>query len=112
MVRPGRGKWVRELELPMDETFRQQVLDETLDWLDKAVIGLNLCPFAKSVQVNQRMRYVVSQADNPEALLKELAHELLALRRAAVCCRAAWTTVPYAFSGTSAAIARLFCETA
>ena len=59
-----------------------QVQAETQFWLEKAVIGLNLCPFAKSVHVNQRMRYVVSAADTPEALLKELAHELLALMRA------------------------------
>jgi hypothetical protein len=32
----------------MDETFRQQVLDDTLDWLDKAVIGLNLCPLPRA----------------------------------------------------------------
>ncbi len=59
-----------------------QVQAETQFWLEKAVIGLNLCPFAKSVHVNQRLRYVVSTADTPEALLKELAHELLALMRA------------------------------
>jgi len=60
------------------ETIRQ----ETQHWLEKAVIGLNLCPFAKSVHVNNRLRYVVSQATTPEDLLKELARELLALNRA------------------------------
>lgn len=58
-----------------------QVQADTQYWLEKAVIGLNLCPFAKSVHVNQRMRYVVSAAETPEALLKELAHELLMLMR-------------------------------
>lgn len=58
-----------------------QVQADTQYWLEKAVIGLNLCPFAKSVHVNQRMRYVVSNAETPEALLKELAHELLMLMR-------------------------------
>ncbi|MCV2349953.1 DUF1415 domain-containing protein [Paucibacter sp. Y2R2-4] len=60
----------------------EKVQQETQYWLEKAVIGLNLCPFAKSVHVNNRLRYVVSQADSPEALLRELAHELLSLMRA------------------------------
>lgn len=55
---------------------------DTQAWLEKAVIGLNLCPFAKSVHVNKRLRYVVSEAATPEDLLKELARELLFLRRA------------------------------
>ncbi|MDI4635123.1 DUF1415 domain-containing protein [Pelomonas sp. V22] len=61
---------------------KTQVQADIIAWLEKAVIGLNLCPFAKSVHVNQRIRYVVSEASEPEALLKELAHELLALNRA------------------------------
>jgi len=59
-----------------------QVIQDTRDWVVKAVIGLNLCPFAKAVHVNQRIRYVVSEATGPEALLKDLARELLALNRA------------------------------
>jgi hypothetical protein len=60
----------------------EQVIQDTRDWVVKAVIGLNLCPFAKAVHVNERIRYVVSEATEPEALLKDLAHELLALNRA------------------------------
>ncbi len=60
---------------------QQQVIDDTRDWVVKAVIGLNLCPFAKAVHVNDRIRYVVSEATEPEALLKDLARELLALNR-------------------------------
>lgn len=59
-----------------------QVITDTRDWVVKAVIGLNLCPFAKAVHVNERIRYVVSEATEPEALLKDLARELLALNRA------------------------------
>lgn len=59
-----------------------QVISDTRDWVVKAVIGLNLCPFAKAVHVNERIRYVVSDATEPEALLKDLARELLALNRA------------------------------
>ncbi len=65
----------------MTEDDKQKVQSDTQAWMEKAVIGLNLCPFAKSVQVNNRLRYVVSEADTPEALLKELARELLLLRR-------------------------------
>jgi len=59
-----------------------QVIADTRDWVVKAVIGLNLCPFAKAVHVNERIRYVVSDATEPEALLQDLARELLALNRA------------------------------
>jgi hypothetical protein len=52
------------------------VIQETREWLEKAVIGLNLCPFAKPVHVAGRIRYVVSRADTPEALLADLLVEL------------------------------------
>ncbi|MCV2354702.1 DUF1415 domain-containing protein [Paucibacter sp. B2R-40] len=68
--------------IELDPTRSASIQQETQAWLEKAVIGLNLCPFAKSVHVNQRLRYVVSDAATPEALLKELAHELLSLMRA------------------------------
>jgi len=61
---------------------QEQIIQDTRDWVVKAVIGLNLCPFAKAVHVNERIRYVVSEATEPEALLKDLARELLALNRA------------------------------
>ncbi|MGY0799503.1 DUF1415 domain-containing protein [Lysobacter sp. A286] len=48
----------------------------TRNWLQRAVIGLNLCPFAKAVQVKDQIRYVLSEADTPDALLEELATEL------------------------------------
>jgi hypothetical protein len=61
---------------------QEQIIRDTRDWVVKAVIGLNLCPFAKAVHVNERIRYVVSDATEPEQLLKDLARELLALNRA------------------------------
>jgi len=48
-------------------------------WLEKAVIGLNLCPFAKSVYIKDQVRFVVSDANSAEALQAELARELLTL---------------------------------
>ena len=48
----------------------------TRAWLERAVIGLNLCPFAKAVHVKDQIRYVVCAAVTSEALLAELAREL------------------------------------
>jgi hypothetical protein len=52
------------------------IIEATRRWLERAVIGLNLCPFAKSVYVKEQVRYVVSHATTPEALLEELMNEL------------------------------------
>ena len=49
-------------------------------WLERAVIGLNLCPFAKAVQAKGQVRWVLSDATTPEALLEQLGEELLHLR--------------------------------
>ncbi|MBW8366954.1 MAG: DUF1415 domain-containing protein [Arenimonas sp.] len=51
-------------------------------WLEKAVIGLNLCPFAKAVHVKRQVRYVVSRAETEEALIEDLLHELQLLASA------------------------------
>lgn len=53
-----------------------EIIAVTRAWVDKAVIGLNLCPFAKAVQVRGQVRYVVSRADTPEALYEDLRREL------------------------------------
>ena len=55
-------------------------LDATRRWVERAVIGLNLCPFAKAVYVKEQVRFVLSDASTPEALLEELAEELVMLR--------------------------------
>ena len=48
----------------------------TRRWLQRAVIGLNLCPFAKAVHVRNQVRYVLSEAATPTGLLAELTREL------------------------------------
>jgi hypothetical protein len=53
---------------------------DTRRWLERAVIGLNLCPFAKAVVAKQQVRFVLSDASTPEALLAQLGEELLLLR--------------------------------
>lgn len=49
-------------------------------WLERAVIGLNLCPFAKAVYVKRQVRIVVSDASTERALLEQLGEELALLR--------------------------------
>jgi hypothetical protein len=55
------------------------VVADTIGWLERAVIGLNLCPFAKSVHVKGQVHYAVSRADTSAQLLDDLIFELNAL---------------------------------
>jgi hypothetical protein len=57
-------------------TETDQVIADTVAWLERAVIGLNLCPFAKSVHVKGQVHYAVSRATDPQALLEDLIYEL------------------------------------
>ena len=54
----------------------------TRHWLEVAVIGLNLCPFAKAVHVKRQIRYVVTQESNADDLLALLRDELSLLAKA------------------------------
>jgi uncharacterized protein len=60
---------------PTDE----EAIAATRAWLERAVIGLELCPFAKAVHVRNQIRYVVSRARNTDVLLEDLERELEAL---------------------------------
>ena len=53
-----------------------QVIAATREWLEKAVIGLNLCPFAKAVYVKNQVRIVVSAAKHLDGFLEDLDREL------------------------------------
>lgn len=53
---------------------------DTQRWLERIVIGLNLCPFARAVVAKQQVRYVLSDATTPGALLETLGEELIRLR--------------------------------
>ena len=52
------------------------VIAATRQWLEKAVIGLNLCPFAKAVYLKDQVRFVVSAAQHLDGLLEDLDREL------------------------------------
>lgn len=49
---------------------------ETRAWVERVVIGLKLCPFAPAPALKGLVRYATSEANNPEALLEDLAMEL------------------------------------
>jgi hypothetical protein len=62
----------------MNESLDAPVRD-TRRWLERAVIGLNLCPFAKAVHVKEQVHYAVSQATQAGEVLQDLGRELEAL---------------------------------
>ena len=55
------------------------VIQKTARWVERVVIGLNLCPFAKAVQVKGLIRYTVSAAETTGDLLIDLRSELTRL---------------------------------
>lgn len=75
----------RALDLPENFTMDaplsdDQAIDATRRWLERAVIGLNLCPFAKAVHRKGQIRFVVSEAEQPLQLHDDLVRELKRLR--------------------------------
>jgi uncharacterized protein len=63
---------------PADE----RVLARSRQWVEEVVIGLNLCPFAKSVHVKGQVRYALSHAETEAELLVDLERELVTLHAA------------------------------
>lgn len=59
----------------------ERVVQDTRRWLEKAVIGLNLCPFAKAAHVNERIHYAVSRETSTKRLLERVALEIEALQQ-------------------------------
>ena len=68
--------------IPRQTPSTEDVLVTTRKWIERAVIGLSLCPFAKAVHVKGQVRYVVSEATDSDALLADLERELLYLMEA------------------------------
>ena len=54
-------------------------IEDTQVWLTRAVVGLNLCPFAKAVMAKGQVRYVVTELTDPEQVLKLLQTEMQTL---------------------------------
>ncbi len=57
-------------------TTDDEIVAATRAWIERAVIGLNLCPFAKAVYAKERIRYVVSAAGTPGELLADFVSEM------------------------------------
>ncbi len=66
----------------MSHNLVMDATDATRHWLEKAVIGLNLCPFAKAVHLKQQIRWVESTATDSASLLQDLERELTRLAAA------------------------------
>lgn len=64
-------------QLPDDDT----VIARTRCWIEKAVVELNLCPFARKPYEGEQVRYVVSHAQTADELFIDLQHELEHLRQ-------------------------------
>ena len=60
----------------MTTAIQNRMVQDTLSWLERAVIGLNLCPFAKAVYVKGQVHCTVSQASTLEALRDDLLQAL------------------------------------
>ncbi|MDR7094700.1 DUF1415 domain-containing protein [Hydrogenophaga laconesensis] len=60
----------------MSTLTAEDVEADTRHWIEKAVIGLNLCPFARAVYVKNQVRIVVSTARHLDAFLDDLDREL------------------------------------
>jgi hypothetical protein len=60
----------------------EEIIAATRRWLERSVIGLNLCPFAESVYRGNRVRFIVSEQRSARELLEELRAELTGLQAA------------------------------
>lgn len=65
--------------LDADALAADALIAATQRWVERAVVGLNLCPFARAPMLQQRIRYVVSQARDTDTLLDDLLGELQSL---------------------------------
>lgn len=66
---------------PAEREFESSAIALTRQWLERAVIGLNLCPFAKAVHVKGQIHYVVSTLECRSEWLALLAQELRELQK-------------------------------
>jgi len=57
---------------------------DVISWLNRVVIGLNLCPFSAQPVHNKQVRFQVSEAKDEESVLADLALEMEFLDRTPV----------------------------
>jgi hypothetical protein len=63
-------------------TEAERVIAQTRAWVEQAVVGLTLCPFAKAPLQKGQIRFAVCESADPEALLAMLRDEMETLVRA------------------------------
>ena len=66
----------------MHSTEDTAIITAIETWIRAAVIGLNLCPFARTPFTNGQVRYVACRPPSPEVLLDAFAQELTHLAQA------------------------------
>ncbi len=59
----------------------KKVIAEVKCWIEKAVIGLDLCPFAKPVYEQGKIHYIISSSEQVDGLMFDLHQQLLWLRQ-------------------------------
>ena len=64
------------MRTPENSLTDEQIKHDMRRWLERAVIGLNLCPFAKGVHVKGQIHYHVSRATEAQAIRAELVTQL------------------------------------
>lgn len=65
------------------EITHKRILQEVETWLEKVVIGLNLCPFAHKPFKLKQIRLVVTECDNEDCLLEKVIEECQLLEQKA-----------------------------
>ena len=68
--------------MSVNTSTADRAIAETRAWVQRAVVGLNLCPFAKAPLVKGQVRFVVCESDDPRVLLDALRTELHTLAHA------------------------------
>lgn len=59
----------------------QKIISEVYRWIEAAVIGLDLCPFAESVYRQRQIHTVVSESEQVDELMFEVHQEIQRLRK-------------------------------
>ena len=67
--------------VPASRADGAAVIRHTRAWVERAVVGLNLCPFAKAPLVKGLVHFSVCETDDPRVLIDVLCAEMIALAR-------------------------------
>jgi uncharacterized protein len=60
----------------IDAINHDEIIHATRRWIERAVIGLSLCPFTRSVYIAERIRFRVSERRSAAGLLDDLREDL------------------------------------